>query len=182
MNNFLILKDYVEYEIADIIFADETGYIYIADKGGVNSFFMIKKITKCNKGNLIISNLDDDSELSYAMAVLIEKHRWVDKKIKKYMILENRMKYGIYENILINNVEYLYLVNVDDFNDFCIRKTETVFNSREKHIVGLDSENEFFLALVYLAKKHHNDKNYGLLPYEKATDIIKMIKKIKLKG
>ena len=57
--------------------------------------------------------------------------------------LEDGLKYYITKEIKNNNIIYVYLTNVLNVNDFCIRKTD---DSKEE-LITLDDENEFNLAL-----------------------------------
>lgn len=57
--------------------------------------------------------------------------------------LEDNMKYFITKEIQDGSVVYVYLTNVNDVNDFCIRKTD---ESREE-LKELDSAEEFKYAL-----------------------------------
>ena len=57
--------------------------------------------------------------------------------------LENGITYVVTNEI--NN--YVYLVNPDDENDFCIRKNIEIDN--EDYLKGLDSEEEFYYALSF---------------------------------
>ena len=57
--------------------------------------------------------------------------------------LEDNIKYFITKEIQDGSVVYVYLTNVNDVNDFCIRKTD---ESREE-LKELDSVEEFKYAL-----------------------------------
>ena len=67
---------------------------------------------------------------------------------KESIFLEDGIEYIITDTI--NN--YLYLNNINDLNDFCIKK-EIIKNS-EEYIVGLDNEEEYYKALELFEKKY----------------------------
>ena len=68
--------------------------------------------------------------------------------IKETIVLEDGIKYKITDTI--NN--YLYLNNINDFEDFCIRKR--IIIDGESYISGLDNEEEFDNALELFEKKY----------------------------
>ena len=70
--------------------------------------------------------------------------------------LENGLDYMVIDEIPNGSVTYVYLANVDDEKDTCIRKVTEV--DGEDIINGLDSEDEFNKALLLFTKKHKNDK------------------------
>lgn len=57
--------------------------------------------------------------------------------------LEDNIKYFITKEIQDGSVVYVYLTNVNDVNDFCIRKT----NESREELKELDSVEEFKYAL-----------------------------------
>ena len=57
--------------------------------------------------------------------------------------LEDNIKYFITKEIQDGSVVYVYLTNVNDVNDFCIRKT----NEAREELKELDSVEEFKYAL-----------------------------------
>ena len=57
--------------------------------------------------------------------------------------LEDGIKYFITKEIKKDNVIYVYLTNIKDVTDFCIRKT----NESKEMLNPLDSEEEFDMAL-----------------------------------
>ena len=57
--------------------------------------------------------------------------------------LEDNIKYFITKEIQDGSVVYVYLTNVNDVNDFFIRKT----NESREELKELDSEEEFKYAL-----------------------------------
>ena len=62
--------------------------------------------------------------------------------------LEDNIKYFITKEIQDGSVVYVYLTNVNDVNDFCIRKT----NESREELKELDSEEEFKYALKVYQK------------------------------
>lgn len=65
--------------------------------------------------------------------------------------LEDGLDYAIIEEIKNDNVTYIYLTNILDENDFCIRKIQNI--SGEEYLVGLDNEQEYKNALKLFIKK-----------------------------
>lgn len=61
--------------------------------------------------------------------------------------LEDGLNYIIMDKKIINNIEYLYLTNENDFSDFVIRK----INNDE--IIGLNDEEEYKLAFSNFIEK-----------------------------
>ena len=61
----------------------------------------------------------------------------------KMIELEDNIKYFITKEIQDGSVVYVYLTNVNDVNDFCIRKT----NESREELKELDSVEEFKYAL-----------------------------------
>ena len=57
--------------------------------------------------------------------------------------LEDNIKYFITKEIQDGSVVYVYLTNVNDVNDFCIRKT----NESREELKELDRAEEFKYAL-----------------------------------
>ena len=58
------------------------------------------------------------------------------------------------DKIECNGNTYVYLSNVDDMKDFCIRKI--VAREGKVFYEGLKDNDEFDLALMYFIKKHKN--------------------------
>lgn len=78
------------------------------------------------------------------------------KKEYDVVVLEDGLEYAVIDEITKNGNTYVYLVNVQDEEDFCIRKV--VENDTEKFLVGLSSNEEFDEALLYFVNK----TNYNL--------------------
>ena len=68
--------------------------------------------------------------------------------IKETIVLEDGIKYIITDTI--NN--YLYLNNINNIEDFCIRKR--IFIDGESYISGLDNDEEFDKALELFEEKY----------------------------
>ena len=62
--------------------------------------------------------------------------------------LEDGIEYAVIEKLEKDGNTYLYLTNVNDEKDFCIRKL--VIQNGEETLIGLDDDNEFDKALSYL--------------------------------
>ena len=62
--------------------------------------------------------------------------------------LEDGIEYAIIQKLEKDGNTYLYLTNVDDDKDFCIRKL--IIQDGEEVIIGLDDDIEFDKALSYL--------------------------------
>ena len=69
--------------------------------------------------------------------------------------LEDGIEYAIIEEILYGDKKYVFLTNVNDYEDFCIRKV--IVDGAEQFIVGLDDDAEFDLALMLFAKNHKGE-------------------------
>ena len=68
--------------------------------------------------------------------------------IKETIILENGLEYIITDKI----DNYLYLNNINDYEDFCVRKE--IIEDNEEYIIGLDNEEELEKALKLFEKKY----------------------------
>lgn len=77
-------------------------------------------------------------------------------KEKEYNIvtLEDNLEYAELETIIHNNIEYVLLSEINDEENFCIRKIKKKNN--EEYIVGLDSDEEFDTILKLLTEKYTN--------------------------
>ena len=67
---------------------------------------------------------------------------------KETIFLEDGIEYIITDTI--NN--YLYLNNINDIKDFCIRKR--IYEDNESYIVGLDNEEEYYKAIKLFEEKY----------------------------
>ncbi len=70
----------------------------------------------------------------------------------KVIKLEDGLDYFVLDEIEKDNVTYVYLANVLDETDFCIRKVN--MNVNEYLLVGLDNEKEFDRALEIFTDKN----------------------------
>lgn len=70
----------------------------------------------------------------------------------KTVELEDGSTYIITDEIEVDEKKYLYLTNILDAEDFCIRKY--IVESGEEYLSGLDNKQEFDLALKYFLEKH----------------------------
>jgi len=77
------------------------------------------------------------------------------EKIFDVITLEDGIEYAIIEEIEANNNKYVYLSNVNDSEDFCIRKV--IIEGNEEVLIGLEDEDEFDLALMLFAKNHKEE-------------------------
>lgn len=66
--------------------------------------------------------------------------------------LEDNLEYAELETITYNNTEYILLSEINNEENFCIRKIKKKDN--EEYIVGLDSEEEFDTILKLLTEKY----------------------------
>ena len=68
--------------------------------------------------------------------------------IKETVILEDGLEYIVTDKI----DNYLYLNNINDYKDFCVRKE--IIEDNEEYIIGLDNEEELEKALKLFEKKY----------------------------
>ena len=68
--------------------------------------------------------------------------------IKETIILEDNLEYIVTDKI----DNYLYLNNINDYEDFCVRKE--IIEDNEEYIVGLDNEEELEKALKLFEEKY----------------------------
>lgn len=64
-------------------------------------------------------------------------------------------KYIIVSETKINDITYMHLANINNPEDFCIRKV--IMENGEEMIVGLDDKKEFEMALNIFLEKNRND-------------------------
>lgn len=64
--------------------------------------------------------------------------------------LENNNNYMVIQEKKYNDVTYLYLVNENDSNDFCIRKV--IVEDGIKKLAILDNDEEFYLIIKLFNK------------------------------
>ena len=73
----------------------------------------------------------------------------------KCVKLEDGLEYMVIDEIDSNDTTYVYLANANDETDFCIRKVNNLVN--ESKLIGLDSNTEFYNALLLFTNKHTDD-------------------------
>lgn len=70
----------------------------------------------------------------------------------KCIKLEDGLEYMVLDEIDSETNTYVYLSNIEDPEDFCIRKVEN--DKNEGLLVGLDSNEEFDKALLLYSEKN----------------------------
>ena len=78
----------------------------------------------------------------------------MEEKEYNVVTLENGVEYTEVDKLDYNGNTYVFLSNLDNPNDFCIRKL--VNENDEDYIVGLDSKDEFNPVLNRFAKDYIN--------------------------
>lgn len=73
----------------------------------------------------------------------------------EFITLEDGLEYAILDEIVIDDIKYVYLSAEEDDMKFRIRKMKTAGNI--EMLVGLDSDDEFDKALLYYTKKHKDE-------------------------
>ena len=79
----------------------------------------------------------------------------MEEKEYEYLTLEDGNEYLIIDEIEIDGVNYVYLSNGEDNENFRVRKNKKVGNI--EMLVGLDSDQEFDKAMLYFVKNHKDD-------------------------
>lgn len=79
----------------------------------------------------------------------------MDEEIE-IITLEDNNDYIVIDEITNGDVVYVYLANVDDEKDVCVRKV--THEHGEDILNGLDSSKELDKALLLFARKHKTDK------------------------
>lgn len=77
------------------------------------------------------------------------------EKVINKVTLEDGIEYIIVDEINSDSVKYVFLSNIDDSDDFCIRKV--VLENNEEILTGLNDDAEFDLALMLYAKNHQEE-------------------------
>jgi len=72
----------------------------------------------------------------------------------KTIFLEDKA-YMVIGELEINGVNYIHFAEIENPQKFCIRKTAMI--NGEEMIVGLDSKEEFDMALKSFSQKHIKD-------------------------
>lgn len=70
------------------------------------------------------------------------------------IILENKKEYHIIDKIKLDDKAYVYLSNLDNPEDFCVRKE--IIENEKTYLVGLDSKEEAIYALELFNDKNKN--------------------------
>ena len=70
----------------------------------------------------------------------------------KSVKLEDGIEYMVIDEIVNANTTYYYLANIDDEEDFCVRKINK--DKNDQLLVGLDSDAEFDRAILLFMKKN----------------------------
>ncbi len=70
-----------------------------------------------------------------------------------FVTLEDGKQYAIIDEITENNITYVYLSNISNETDFCIRKVKE--EPKGKMLTGLKDDAEFDQALIYYANKNN---------------------------
>jgi hypothetical protein len=68
--------------------------------------------------------------------------------IKETIVLEDDIEYIITDTIK----DYVYLNNINDLEDFCIRKK--IKENDEFYLIGLENDKEFYNALKLFEQKY----------------------------
>ena len=68
--------------------------------------------------------------------------------IKETIVLEDGIEYIITDTIK----DYVYLNNINDLEDFCIRKK--IKENDEFYLIGLENDEEFYNALKLFEQKY----------------------------
>lgn len=69
-------------------------------------------------------------------------------------VVINNKTYLEIDKIIVQDKTFVYLVNKEDENDFCIRKLKVI--DGKLFYEGLKDNEEFDLAIMYFTKKHQN--------------------------
>ena len=67
--------------------------------------------------------------------------------------LEDGHDYVVVEKIAKEEFYYVFLTNIKDMEDFCVRKE--IEENEKVYLVGLDSDEEFEEAMKLFADKHN---------------------------
>ena len=78
----------------------------------------------------------------------------MDEKKFNVITLEDNIEYTEIDKIEYNNNIYVFLSNLENPEDFCIRKL--INKNNEEYIIGLESQQEFDEVLSLFTKKYSN--------------------------
>lgn len=70
------------------------------------------------------------------------------------IVLENKKEYHIIDKIKLDKKAFVYLSNLNDPEDFCVRKE--IEEKEKTYLVGLDNEEEAIEALKLFTEKNNN--------------------------
>lgn len=76
----------------------------------------------------------------------------MDEKEYNVVTLENGIEYTEIYRINCDGNTYVFLSNLDNPEDFCIRKL--VVNNQKEQIIGLDNRNEFDRVLALFTESY----------------------------
>lgn len=69
--------------------------------------------------------------------------------------LEDGLIYAVVDEIKINNITYVYLSNINNSEDFCIRKI--IIENNKEYLQGLNNKEEFEKALLTFSQKYKEE-------------------------
>lgn len=78
----------------------------------------------------------------------------MEEKECNVIILEDNIEYTEVDKIEYNNNTYIFLSNLENPENFCIRKL--IKENNEEYIVGIDSKEEFDNVLNLFTQKYTN--------------------------
>jgi len=85
---------------------------------------------------------------------LIERDYKMEEKECNVITLEDNIEYTEVDKIKYNNNTYVFLSNLENPENFCIRKL--INKNEEEYIIGLDSKEEFDIVLNQFTQKYTN--------------------------
>lgn len=78
----------------------------------------------------------------------------MEEKECNVVTLEDNIEYTEVDRVENNNNTYVFLSNLENPEDFCIRKL--IKENNEEYIIGLDSKEEFDTILTIFKQKYTN--------------------------
>ncbi len=69
--------------------------------------------------------------------------------------LEDGLTYAVVDEIKINNITYVYLSNINNSEDFCIRKI--IIENNKEYLQGLNNKEEFEKAILTFSQKYKEE-------------------------
>lgn len=76
----------------------------------------------------------------------------MEEKEYNVITLEDNIEYTEIDKIEYNNNTYIYLSDIENPENFCIRKV--IIENNEEYIIGLDNEEEFNNAFNLFQQKY----------------------------